>query len=233
MTAIIVQDLFPLTTYQDDKKKIWDIDPLVLAVSLKDIADKTGIILNLENPDVKENVNQTIIDQAEIIRKYYTKKFFWKNLSSNRQLSNYRIRLCHILESRTLETKDRDTGIFFKLPWFYQEDMIYEEFRKKFKTTDISSENESLDSIRSLSFLRTTLRWQNKRKIEHLWFKDDCDYLYSIILEKDNPLIETFYNFIKDSEFCKFKANYKIDRIDNLYFYKLNRFTLIEVKRNA
>lgn len=220
---------FEFQTYRDDKERNWDIDPLVLSVSLKDIHSKTGKLLSFDSVEVIDNINEELIAQAEDIRKYYTKKFFWKNLTDSRTLSPFRQRLCFLLESRSLVTKDRDLGIYFKTPWFYEEDMIYEEFKKTLKTTDLPNLNYKSQPVAiRLKFIKTTFGWQLKRKSKHFWFSDENNYLYGLTVEEDNPLVETFEGLINSSDSCTFITRITEDRIDNLNYYKLFKYKLIK-----
>lgn len=224
-----LDELDAFQPYKDDKLRKWDIDPLILAVSLKDLADRTGRVWSLESKEVRDNVNDVIVAKSEVIRKYYTKKFFWKNLSGTRELSPFRQRVCYLLETRTLETKDRDCGIYFKLPWFYDEDMIYDEFKRDLKTTNLPDLNlKSQPVAKRLSYIKSTLGWQAKKRVKYLWFKDDDNYLHGLVIDNDNPLLETFYDIILEKESCTFIAHINQDRIDNLHFYKLFKFKLIK-----
>jgi hypothetical protein len=224
-------DFSEVDTYNDNNLKKWDIDPLVLSVSLKDIADRTGNILSLDSVDVRNNVNEEIVERSEIIRKYYSKKFFWKNLSNNRSLSPFRQRVCYLLETRSLETKDKDSGIYFKLPWFYDEDMIYDDFKKNLKTENLPKINYKVEPVaKRLEYITSTIGWQLKRKMHYLWFKDDEQYLHGIIIEYENPLFETFMDLIKSREFCTFITRVVENRIDNMHYYKLHKFKLLEEK---
>lgn len=228
LKEIRIED-FDFQTYRDDKEKTWDIDPLILSVSLKDLSDKTGRIFSLENSEVRNNVTPEIVARAETIRKYYTKKFFWKNLSGTGNLSPFRQRLCYLLENRSLITKDRDAGIYFKVPWFYDEDMIYDDFKNTLITKDLPRLDHKVQPIaKRLTFISKSFGWQHKRKARHFWFKDDDKYLHGITILDDNPLLETFESLIQSLESCVFITRISEDRIDDMYYYKLHKFKLIK-----
>jgi len=103
------------------------------------------------------------------------------------------------LESRTREVLKKDIGIYVKLPWFYEEDMIYNDFKKTLKTTkDIPTVNHGRNKVEvAITFLRTSNGWQGKRRTTKYWFKDDSDYLYCIDLEMTNPLMSIFDEAVK------------------------------------
>jgi len=125
MSTVLVSELDGIfsTTY-NEKEMSFKEDPLVLAVSLKDLMNRSpGSYYSIEDPRVLENVNDDIRTKSEQIRKYYGRKYFWSNLSNNQQLSGFRSRVCYLLENRIRTCKDKDAGIYYKLPYFYDEDI--------------------------------------------------------------------------------------------------------------
>jgi hypothetical protein len=230
-TLQTIDDPFDFQTYRDDKEKTWDVDPLILAVSAKDLADRTGHFYSLEGNEVRNNVNEIIVERSEEIRKYYSKKFFWRNLSTDRPLTPYRQRLCFLLETRSLTTVDRDQGIYFKLPWFYDEDMIYDDFKKTLITQNLPRIDFKVQPVaKRLEYIKTTVAWQHKRKLKRLWFKDEVGYLHGMEISADNPLLETFQDLLTEKTHCTFITRISEDRVDGMYFYKLHNFKLIKEK---
>jgi hypothetical protein len=232
VSVSVVDDfLFGDQVYSDNKEKTWDIDPLFLAVSAKELSEKTGQFYSLESMEVRGNVNEAVVEKSEEIRKYYSKKFFWRNLSTDRPLSPYRQRLCYLLETRSLTTVDRDVGIYFKLPWFYDEDMIYDDFKKTLITQNLPRIDFKVQPVaKRLEYIKSTVAWQHKRKIKRLWFKDDAGYLHGMEISADNPLLETFQDLITEKTHCTFVTRISEDRVDGMYFYKLHNFKLIKEK---
>jgi hypothetical protein len=108
--------------------------------------------------------------------------------------------------------------------------MIYNEFKKTLKTTrDIPTVNHNMNKVQiALTFLKTTNGWQGKRRSTRYWFKDEADYLYCIDLEMTNPLMNMFDEAIKERSTCSFETLIQTDRIDQLYFYKLNQYKLLK-----
>lgn len=206
-------------------------DPLVLSCALKKITEEGKGWHGLDSDEVKESITPDIREYAEKVREYYTKKFFWTALSTNSRLSDYRQRLLNLLENRITKCKDQDCGIYFKLPFFYEEDQVYDQFKKDYETTEVpkivyglqSNQKERLD----LTYLKTTFSSQRKRKIERFWFTDQ-KYLYQIELDRDNPLMEMFRVFLNESSNVKLQTYRTIDRIDQMYFYKLFKFNFVK-----
>lgn len=226
------EDIFS-STYKEKETK-FEADPLVLAVALKEMIDSTGIHSSLDDPRVLETVTEATREQAERIRKYFSKKFFWNNLTENKELSGFRGRVCYLLENRVRSCKDRDIGIYYKLPYFYEEDMIYDEFKKQYETSaDLPYKtwypvggNKKMDKERlTLKYLKTTACRQQKRNVNRFWFTDS-KYLYSIQIANDNPLLEMFKQLVIDRVEVTFETYYNVDRIDQMHFYKLFNFSL-------
>lgn len=213
--------------YCDDKAQSWNEDPLVLACALKSICTENAFY-SLNDQRVKEAITQDIRDHAEVVRKYYTKKFFWTNLSNGKALSPFRQRLCYLLENRIRETKDKDVGIYFKLPWFYDEDMVHDKLKQTYKTTDLPQPDFKVQPVAiRLTFVDISKGWQAKRKVERFWFKDENNYLYGITIPDDNVLLEMFKDIILKKETHVFTTRIAHDRIDNMNYYRLFKFKLI------
>jgi hypothetical protein len=231
MSTILVSELDGIfsTTY-NEKEMSFKEDPLVLAVSLKDLMNRSpGSYYSIEDPRVLENVNDDIRTKSEQIRKYYGRKYFWSNLSNNQQLSGFRSRVCYLLENRIRTCKDKDAGIYYKLPYFYDEDMIYDEFKKQYNTTDVprigSIKTANTKHQLTLTYLKTTSCRQQKRNLNRFWFTDN-KYLYNIEIANDNPLLELFKQLVVEKITVNLDTCSSVDRIDQMYFYKLFNFTL-------
>jgi hypothetical protein len=228
MNMLTIDD-FSISTYKESEVEFKE-DPLVLAVSLKDLMYRSpGSYYSLEDTRVFENINDDIRNRAEQIRKYYGKKYFWNNLASNRQLSGFRGRVCYLLENRIRTCKDKDAGIYYKLPYFYDEDMIYDEFKKQYNTTDVprivNIRSSNTKHRLTLKYIKSTSSRQQKRNVNRFWFTDDV-YLYNIEVTNDNPLLEMFKQLVVEKVTVAFDTYYNVDRLDQMYFYKLFNFTL-------
>jgi hypothetical protein len=226
MVNISISDIFS-ATYKEKETEFKE-DPLVLSVAAKDLVEQCpGQFFSLEDLRVYEHVNDNHKEEAERIRKYYTRKFFWKQLESNRNISDFRSRLCYLLENRVRTCKDQDSGIYYKLPYFYHEDMIYEEFKTKYNTTEVPRTSSLIASKPkvTLRYLKTSVSRQKKRNVNRFWFTDDT-YLYNIEIASDNPLLELFKQLVIEKMTITFDTYYNVDRIDQMYFYKLYNFTL-------
>jgi hypothetical protein len=112
-----------------------------------------------------ENVTQEIRDHAELVRKHYSQKFFWAMLNGQK-LSPIRVRMISLLEQRIRTCSENDRGIYYKLPFFYEEDMIYEEFKKLYNTEKLSPLGNKRSNVfaKHLTFIKTSKGIQKNRK---------------------------------------------------------------------
>lgn len=224
-TVDVVTDLFA-QTYQEKETEFKE-DPLVLAVSLKELWSRTGEYISMEDLRVLENITDEIRERAEAVRKYFTKKFFWQNLKNSNHLSDYRRRVCYLLENHVRTCKDQDIGIYFKLPWFYEEDIVYEDFKKQYNTTDLPRivyGNKAPKDTLKLTYLKTSFSYQRKRKVERFWFTNG-KYLYSMEIESTNPLIYMLKDKLESASEHTLNTFITQDRIDQMHYYKLFQFT--------
>ena len=213
-------------TFQEKETEFKE-DPLVLAVSLKELWSRTGEYISMEDLRVLENITDDIRERAEAVRKYFTKKFFWQNLKNSNHLSDYRRRVCYLLENHVRTCKDQDIGIYFKLPWFYEEDIVYEDFKKQYNTTDLPRivyGNKAPKDTLKLTYLKTSFSYQRKRKVERFWFTNG-KYLYSMEIESTNPLIYMLKDKLESASEHTLNTFITQDRIDQMHYYKLFQFT--------
>jgi hypothetical protein len=219
-------DLSPFDNTYKEKTEKFDVDLLEAACVIKEMTPNFG---SLGGADVAAKITPEIKVKAEAIRKYYTRKWFWSNLSGDKPLSQFRQRANYLLESRTQEVMEKDQGIYIKLPWFYEEDIVYEEFKKEYITTDLPRIAYSRGSAPiKLTFLKTSKSWQGKRKLVRYWFTNDSKFLYAIDLEMQNPLLSFFEEAIFANPTCLFECVLSENRIDKLYYYRVQSFKLLK-----
>lgn len=205
-------------------------DPLVLSCVVKRLLELGQGYRDMNDTTTVAEITDQDRALAKNIKEYYTKKFFWRALSNNRPLSDYRRRLINLLENSIRSCRDQDCGIYYKLPYFYEEDLVYDEFKKTFDTTKLSDLGNSrqLLFLKQLTFLRTSFSGQRKNKIVRYWFNDDNNWLYGLSLTKDNPLLEIFDNYLKEHRTVIFDTRLVEDRIDDLHYYKMYNYKFVK-----
>jgi hypothetical protein len=209
----------------------FDIDPLVSSVSAKDLVDRSPDTHYSLRDDirVKDNITPAIEARAEEIRNYYTKRFFWDALNG-KTLTPIRTRMVQLLENRIADCNDNDVGIYYKLPYFYEEDKTYEEFSDLYNTKKLSplGNKRSNKFAKRLQFVKATKGIQKNTKSKYFWFTDDNKDLYNVSIELGNPLLSLFEQIITDNPTPLFETYLKEDRLDRLHYYKLYSFKLLK-----
>jgi hypothetical protein len=209
----------------------FDTDPLVSSVSAKDLVDRSPDTHYSLRDDirVKDNITPAIEARAEEIRNYYTKRFFWDALNG-KPLTTIRTRIVQLLENRIFDCNENDVGIYYKLPYFYEEDQTYEEFSKLYNTKKLSplGNKRSNKFAKRLQFVKSTKGIQKNTKSKYFWFTDDNRDLYNIAIELGNPLLSLFEQIITDNPTPLFETYLKEDRLDKLHYYKLYSFKLLK-----
>lgn len=203
-------------------------DPLVLACSAKSLSEKNNdSFYSLDGVPVGQNITQDIRNQAEVIRKHYAQKFFWASLN-NQRLSPIRTRIMELLEGRVRSCNENDRGIYYKLPFFYEEDMIYEEFKKNYNTEKPTGHIVGKAIATRLTYLKSSTGIQKRQKIKYFWFTNDTKNLYCIQIELGNNLLGMFEMFLESTPTPVFITYLKEARLDKLHFYKLYSFKNIK-----
>lgn len=214
-----------------EKSKKFEIDPLVLSVSAKELSEKfPGTHYNLyDDKRLLDNISDATKNRVEEIRKYYSKKLFWNNLNGV-DLSPIRHRMSVLLEHKVLECNDNDIGIYWKLPYFYEEDCVYDDFKEKYNTDRLSPLGNKVSNrfAKRLSFLKTTSSCQKNGKTKNYWFSDDNQDLYAIQLSLGNELLSFFEDILEKNPTPIFETYLKESKIDKLHFYKLYSYKLLK-----
>jgi hypothetical protein len=224
MNTLTIDDFLTHTETRQNPT-VYQTDPLVLSVAAQDLSHKTGLLFySLEDTKVQESITEQHLSRAEEIRSYYCKKYFWNGLKGLPN-SDYRNRVCYLLENRIKTCVDKDSGIYYKLPYFYDEDMIYDEFKRLYKTWDIPHGTGPNYEIKTLELLKVSESRQQGKKIVRQWFTDQ-QYLFCIESTADNPLLPLCTQILSQHPLVRLYTRYTASRIDQMEFYKLYNFTL-------
>lgn len=205
-------------------------DPLVLSCCLKRI---NNLYYKLSGSELEDKVEPCDYAQAEKIRKYYSKKFFWIKLRTTTEFPSFRQRALELLSINQYNICSSDIGIFVRLPWFYEEDMLHDTL----KSISIQSLTNPREQVTkgltptqiSLKPVGTSLRWFNKRLFENFWFIDENKFLYKIELPSDNPLLDIFRDEINKEE-INFLTKFTFKTIEGFCFFPMQNYKIIKEK---
>lgn len=202
----------------------YNIDPLACSVACFRTNKHFGLINN------KDLVTEDDIAQANIIRSYYLKKYFWQTLSSDRPQSEYRINAQRLLSiERDWKLTDKEAGLFVKLPAFYAEDTVYDKFVAQFKTDIETYKGTSAPAVaKKLTYLDKTFRWQRVKRVSY-WFTDG-KYLFNYTTAADHPFNALFEDRIQTPQVFEFSRG--VDRVGAMWHNTIRSFT-IQKEQNA
>ena len=211
------------TTGWDNTKFV--VDPLACSVSYLRMTGNYGITHN------KDDVLPEDYDRAKQIRDYYTKKYFWNSLKTERPQSEFRANAQRLLSIKDVWLlKDRETGFFVKLPAFYAEDIVYDGFMSQFKIDKESVRGNIGQCVtRRLEFLNKTFRWQGNKKVSY-WFKDSANRLYCYTTMDGHPFNALFEEKIQQPQTFEFGCG--VDNISIMWYNTIRSFT-IQKEQNA
>lgn len=204
-------------------------DPLVLSCSLKDLASRNEGFFSLNSNLVQTNITPEIREQAETIRSYFIKKYIWAGLKSDKGLSSFKSKTAQLLTSRETRLTETEVGLMVKLPWFYDEDMVYNELRSNYTPHPLA--NNPVPSYGKaheleLNFVHSNLRWRGNVRNQIYWFKDSENHLYHIALDLKNPLLLFFVGFLTPR--MKFESLLSPSTIGGIVSCKLYNYKLLK-----
>jgi hypothetical protein len=205
----------------EDEKKVFKIDPLACAVSLKRNNKPYGLVDNIDH------VSQDDFEQANIIRAYYKKKFFWKGLSSSHPATQFRTLANQLLEiEKDWNITEKEAGVFVKLPYFYEEDLVYDSFVTVLLTKrEDYAGTAALSVTKNLHFLNKTFKWQHVKRVAY-WFKDEANHLYCFNTAYDHPFNPLFEEKIVDPLTFEFACG--VDNIGTMWYNTIKSFTILK-----
>lgn len=204
------------TTLEEDRTE-FTADPLELAVAAKAKRDGNGWSMAY----YEDKLTQEDINTARQIRSYYAKKFTWSALK--RDLSPYRSAVIRLLAVKgKWNLTDQDQGLFYKLPYFYDEDKFYDSLKKEYDTSQsqhpVKFDRGSADL--QLTSIGSTIRWQGKNKFKQYWFADADRKLLALKVSSNTPFMDLFEE--KLSEPVCIKAATSVDKLQEMFYYNIS-----------
>lgn len=212
----------PITFWDDlesDRKNKHEVDPLACSVAFHRTNSAYGLV-NSKNDIIPDDFLK-----ANQIRDYYSKKYFWNSLKAVRPQSEFRLSAMRLLAiTESWELTDRDSGFFVKLPAFYNEDVVYDEFKVTLKTgRDQCEPNKSV--TKKLVYLGKTFRWQ-KIKRESFWFKDEANKIYGYTTTHGHPFNAIFEDQIQTPR--TFEFSHGVDRAGDMWYNNIGSFKILK-----
>lgn len=158
----------------------------------------TVTIDNIRSSDLYEMVRDEDKQKAADIRDYYQKRIMlWK--LSGKTLSKFRTDLERFVQETGYRYLDSDTGMAYKLPEFYDYDVVVDALKDKYvdTTETLLRQNSGFVTLQPITILNRKLRGLNNNVY---WFKlHGRNTLAQYTLLKSNPLRSFFESIFNNS----------------------------------
>jgi hypothetical protein len=216
--------------FNSDVKKyeVYEISQDLLALSVcwaryrkvKDEHNLRPVITKLLDSDLFRLVSEDDINQANVIRDYYSKKVMvWK--LKNIPLTSFREDMNTFIHSDGKTFKENMIPLVYRLPEFYEYDIEFEkmsfEYNKEIKRQDslVHSDKKKLKFVKQLVV--------NKKRVKCIeyWFSDNYNNLVALNFEINNPLISLLDMTLNNTDIT-IAGSYRKKSRDGLEFLKLD-----------
>lgn len=202
-------------------------DLLALSVCWKRLRD-TKISTNigkLLDENLFIQVNDEDRQTANVIRDYYSKKIMMLKLKSI-PLTNFRADLNEFIHGEGKKFKDNVQPLVYRLPEFYEYDMIFDEFAGKYNHNVVGLTQRSILTVKSLSLVeKLKVSTSRNRRIEY-WLNDTDDNLVCLNFDLNNPLITLLDKKLCEESISVSGIFYKKER-DGKEYLKLDKYSFV------
>lgn len=193
----------------EEKPSIFEEDPLAILLacypyhnnSSRAFENLMNYIVNINELENRVIVTEENRKNAHTIARYYRNRIF-KRILSNQHTSNYRKDLYNLLSKQEdrRRLKSDEIRALYRLPYFYYEDLCYDNLEKKYPLNT----NQVLDEISydkmPLTCFDSSIRFSKSVKQKFFWFNDHNDKLIKVIIDLSNPLIHLFEKELSKNE---------------------------------
>jgi hypothetical protein len=174
-----------------------EIDLLVLSVAFKRHRTENNsgprvYIENLLSPELFKIFTPDDIEQANIIRDYYSKKLMMLTLKSDNPMTPFRKDLSEFVNSNGRQFVEKILPLAFRLPEFYEYDKKFDEVVRSAKEPHNLAENQYL----LLDILNRVNK--NMKRVEY-WFVDHKGKLACYSMAHNNTLAPIWDNYINSN----------------------------------
>lgn len=222
-------DEFENNTYKKDHKLKLHADPLALVIGQIENGKPLWEIGDwLRQPTTQQLLAQMdSVEKANDIKRYYRNKLMLRTLKhSGQNFTKFRQDLRDFVESEDPYTiYETDIPMILKLPEFYEEDQMMDEFQKEYYMT-----SEFYTMYNGITTLKPVRKHQRKTKNHNAinyWFTDHSSRVYRISVKPDNELIHLFEReFAKDLVTMDATFYPTKMRGQDYVFFNINKWTI-------
>jgi hypothetical protein len=209
----------------------YTFDPLALTLAkLADGSTKGEIVETLSHSVTQGSWIAEFDQQAADIRKYYRNKLLLQTLKHTKaNMSKFRQDLQNYVGNETPYIIDRaDIPMIVKLPDFYDEDKMMDQFVKDYCMDLQYYQNTIATTQLTLYPMRKFHRKTQRSDSMYYWLRDDANLVYRIELDPKNPCMHLFEReFANSSVKLNTMCNLTRTRGQSYTFYKLNKWEIL------
>jgi hypothetical protein len=209
----------------------YNFDPLGLTIARFAVGKtKVEVVEELSRAGSIISENGDYDQQADNIRKYYRNKLLIQSLKhTNGTMSKFRQDLQKYVNSDSPNEIDRsDVPMIVKLPDFYAEDKMMDQFEKEYVMNAKYYKKQTAYNSLTLYPMDKFHRKTKSSDSLHYWFRDDDNLVYRIELEPKNPCLHLFEReFANSSVKLDTLCNFTKTRGQTYVFYNLNKWKIL------
>lgn len=209
----------------------YKFDPLGLALArLAAGKTKVEVVEELSRAETVSSWDKDYDQQADTIRKYYRNKLLIQSLKHTKgTMSKFRQDLRKYVNSDSANEIDRsDVPMIVKLPDFYAEDKMMDQFEKEYVMDAKYYERQTAYNSLTLYPMNKFHRKTKSSDSLYYWFRDDDNLVYRIELESKNPCLHLFEReFANSSVKLDTLCNFTKTRGQTYVFYNLNKWKIL------
>lgn len=211
------------TTTRNKVQQITNKDLLALSVAWKRLRDSgtSHNIGSITDESLSEHLTTTDIEQAAVIKDYYSKKIMLWNIKGQ-QISKFRTDLTKIIYNQETTYCEADLPILYRLPEFYEYDTNIDSLKNRFNVSITDANQFGTKKLNPLQHLKSKI---NGVVWNEYWLADSKNNANVIKLRSDNQLQSLW-----DREFAKesllIEGSYIAGYRDDLQFYRISKWTI-------
>jgi len=220
----------PIDIFEDANPEVlkFNFDPLALSCCLHRTRNEHRMFSfsGITDNALAEHLNFDDKMQADVIRDYYNKKYFWRQLQNNYPLSAFRRTALDFINSNNPREIPFDlVKIIHKLPEFYNEDLILDSVKKG---ADLHFKDSStmLTRTKVLTPKNSYHRRSKREKQNYYWLWDEHNRLCNISVEPNNSLEHLWLDIFNNSSKIKIHGYFFTKERDNFKYYTVSNWTL-------
>lgn len=215
------------------KYEVYEISQDLLALSVcwsryRKVRNEPGIhptITKLLDSELFRLVTAEDIEQANIIRDYYSKKIMvWK--LKNITLTAFREDLNTFVHSDGKTFKESMLPLVYRLPEFYEYDVEFEQMSFEYNKEVKRHDSPFVTDSKQLKFVKQLSVNTKRHKRKEYWFSDTHNNLVTFSIETHNTLVSLLDMTVKNND-INVIGRYRKSMRDGNEYLKVEKFSFV------